>query len=96
MNTILTNPANAVEVMNGMLREYQFGGLSSAFDSVTITEEGVYQAGNDEDPDLAPYMRLLAEAQEGDDKEILAECFIYPYGIVAVRGQGNTIVTRMD
>jgi hypothetical protein len=75
----------SLEGFKGKMEEaYGFGGLIPMTGGHVDTD-GTY--AYPEDPPMSPFM---AFEQEG------VQCYIYEYGIVAMRDDKDTIVTRMD
>lgn len=82
-------PEGAAGVLEAMNNAYGFA-IGGNMTGGTVSEEGVYQYP--EDPDLYPYARFTLSGPDGD----IADVFVYPYAIVAVRDNKETLVTRMD
>jgi len=57
------------------------------FKGTTITEDGVYQANNDEDPDLQFIAMMYTDK---------GKVYFYPYAITAIPTDEGYFVTRMD
>lgn len=57
------------------------------FEGTTITDDGVYKANNDEDPDLQHIASM--ETDKGT-------VYFYPYAITAIPTDNGYFVTRMD
>lgn len=90
MQTVLTKgPTDAAGVMEGMLEEYGFG-TDFRFPG-SVTDDGVYEADNDEDEPLYPYVR--ADLHIGEN---VVRTYIYPYGITAVCDANGSEIVRMD
>ena len=81
-------PTGAREVLDYMNEAYGFGGPEMT--GGTIEEDGTYTYP--EDPDLYPYAKFNLSGPEGS----IADVFVYPYAIVAVRDDKETLLTRMD
>jgi len=75
-------------IASAMDAEYQFGGFCYPFGG-NITPAGVYQSSHDDDPDMPP---LACFTFEG------FECFVYHYGITAIRDRATreTKIARFD
>lgn len=81
-------PNGARDVLDAMNRTYGFGGPEMT--GGTIEEDGTYTYP--EDPDLYPYAKFNLSGPEGS----IADVFVYPYAIVAVRDDKETLISRMD
>ena len=81
-------PQSAREVLDAMNRTYGFGGPEMT--GGTIEEDGTHTYPGD--PDLYPYAKFNLSGAEGT----IADVFVDPYAIVAVRDDKETLVTRMD
>ena len=76
-------------VCAGMDDAYGYGGFKYAWTG-NVTDRGVYEASNDNDPDMHPLARF------GFDGRFF--CYVYDYGVAAVvdRESGEFMVARFD
>ena len=75
-------------IADGMDRCYQFGGFQFPFGG-DIDADGVYHSQYAEDDDLPPLVRFAYAATMGGPS---FECFVYRYGITAIRERGSDAV----
>jgi len=82
-------PQTLESVAEAMDEAYGFGGFKYAW-SGNVTDRGVYEATNDDDPDMAPLARFGFEGR--------FFCYIYDYGVAAIvdRESGQFKVARFD
>jgi hypothetical protein len=86
------DPLTLDEIAHHMDEAYQFGGFRYPFGG-SVTPAGVYQSSHDDDPDMPPLARFLFDTDPGG-----FECFVYHYGIAAIRDRatGETKIARFD
>lgn len=74
----------------GMDNLYQFGGFSYPLDG-TVDESGIYKSKYDDAPALPPLGRFIFDGSQ-------FECYVYEYGITAIRDTvtGQTKIARFD
>lgn len=77
----------------------QYGFPADPIAGGTINETGVYRYPGD--PDLYPVMVMEQEERLPDPDDVTAPTatrtlFFYRYALIAIRENGQTIVTRMD
>ena len=77
----------AKDVFNTMMNEYGMGFGNGTEMDVTITPDGAWVSGYEEDEDLYP---LIEMSWEG------VKVYVYQHALVAVVGPDTTLVTRMD
>jgi len=81
-------PLTLDAIADGMDAEYQFGGFCYPFGG-SLDADGVYHADNDEDEPLQPLCRF------GFENRFF--CFVYDYGITAIRElDGPAKIARFD
>jgi len=81
-------------IADAMDNVYQFGGFQYPFGG-DVDADGVYRSQYAEDPPLSPLVRFAyAVTMGGQD----FECFVYQYGITAIRERGSDTakVARFD
>ena len=83
-------PLPLAALAGGMDAAYQFGGFCYPFHGTVDDHNGIYKS-HDGDPDLAPLARFIFKGTR-------FECFVYPYGITAMRDRATreTKVARFD
>ena len=83
------DPLTLDNIASGMDDAYQFGGFSYPFSGTVDDHDGTYQSEHDDDPALAPLARFIFEG---------FECFVYEYGITAIRDRATrqTKIARFD
>ena len=76
-------------IADGMDAAYQMGGFAYPFGGTVDDHNGTYQSEYDDDPALAPLARFIFEG---------FECFVYEYGITAIRDRATrqTKIARFD
>lgn len=76
-------------IASGMDNAYQFGGFCYPFSGTIDDHNGTYQSEHEDDPALAPLARFIFEG---------FECFVYEYGIAAIRDRATreTKIARFD
>ena len=97
MDALLNQADTAEDVMDSMVESYGFGRME--FKGCMVAEDGTYVSEFEEDPDLAPYLKLGAVFTDEDTGECenVVECWVYPYGILAVRDLTTPpTIVRMD
>lgn len=72
--------------------EKSYGFPVTKWTNATLDVDGVYQSEFEEDPPLRPYCKFVA-SREGQPPLTL---YVYPYGILALRQDGDHVVTRMS
>jgi hypothetical protein len=83
-------PLTLDAIADGMDAAYQYGGFCHPFNGTVDDHNGIYKS-HDGDPDLAPLARFIFKGTR-------FECFVYPYGITAIRDRATreTKVARFD
>ena len=84
------DPLTLDAIASGMDNAYQCGGFNSySFLGTVDDHDGTYQSEYEEDDGLAPLARFIFEG---------FECFVYEYGIVAIRDRSTreTKIARFD
>jgi hypothetical protein len=86
-------PLKLDDIAAGMDNLYQCGGFAYPLDG-TVDENGIYQSKYDDDPALPPLGRFIF----GVSRDKGFECFVYEYGITAIRDLAtrDTKVARFD
>lgn len=83
------DPLTLDNIAAGMDDAYQFGGFCYPFSGTVDDHDGTYQSEHEDDPALAPLARFIFEG---------FECFVYEYGITAIRDRATrqTKIARFD
>ena len=83
------DPLTLDSIAAGMDDEYQCGAFRHYPLSGTVDEKGIYKSKYDDDPALPPLARFIFEG---------FECFVYEYGITAIRDLATraTKIARFD
>ena len=82
------DPLTLDAIAAGMDNAYQFGGFCYPFNGTVDDHNGTYQSEHDDDA-LLPLARFIFEG---------FECFVYEYGIAAIRDRATraTKIARFD
>lgn len=85
---------NLDAIADAMDRVYQMGGFQYPLGG-DIDADGVYRSQYAEDPDMSPLVRFAYAVTMGGQA---FECFVYQYGITAIRERGSEAakVARFD
>ena len=88
------DPLTLDNIAAGMDDAYQFGGFCYPFSGTVDDHNGTYQSEHDDDPALAPLARFIFDARS----RVGFECFVYEYGITAIRDRATrqTKIARFD
>ena len=88
------DPLTLDNIAAGMDDAYQFGGFCYPFNGTVDDHDGTYQSEHDDDPALAPLARFIFDARS----RVGFECFVYEYGITAIRDRATrqTKIARFD
>jgi len=87
---LMASPLTLDNIAAGMDSVYQFGGFGSYPYKGTVDDHnGTYQSEYEDDDALAPLARFIFEG---------FECFVYEYGIAAIRDRATreTKIARFD
>ena len=87
---LMAAPLTLENIAAGMDSVYQFGGFNAyPFKGSIDDHDGTYQSEHDDDDALPPLARFIFEG---------FECFVYEYGIAAIRDRATreTKIARFD
>jgi hypothetical protein len=87
---LMAAPLTLDNIAAGMDSVYQFGGFNAyPFKGSIDDHDGTYQSEHDDDDALPPLARFIFEG---------FECFVYEYGIAAIRDRATreTKIARFD